>query len=77
MARSLASTILNEAGFNHDWIELQLAHQDEDESRRAYNHAKWLDQRRRMMAWYADYLDRLRTGSFIKPHQFQAEQVAA
>ena len=75
--RSLASTILNEAGFNHDWIELQLAHQDEDESRRAYNHAKWLDQRRRMMAWYADYLDRLRTGSFIKPHHFKPEQMAA
>jgi integrase len=75
--RSLASTILNEAGFNHDWIELQLAHQDEDESRRAYNHAKWLDQRRDMMAWYADYLYGLRKGGFIKPHLFNAAKVAA
>jgi len=75
--RSLASTILNEAGFNNDWIELQLAHQEEDESRRAYNHAKWLDQRRGMMTWYADYLDRLRNGGFVKPHLFNAEKVAA
>jgi len=75
--RSLASTILNEAGFNYDWIELQLAHQEENEARRAYNHARWLDQRRGMMGWYADYLDRLRGGAFVKPHQFKPEQVAA
>ena len=68
--RSLASTILNEAGFNADHIELQLAHQEENDSRRAYNHAKWLDQRREMMVWYANYLDELREGQFIKPHLF-------
>jgi integrase len=70
--RSLASTILNESGhFEPDWIELQLAHQEENDSRRAYNHAKWLDGRRRMMSWYASYLDELRKGEFIKPHMFQ------
>jgi integrase len=69
--RSLASTILNEAGFDEDWIELQLAHVEENDSRRAYNHAKWLDQRRNMMAWYADYLDELRKGGFLKPHLFK------
>jgi integrase len=65
--RSLASTILNEAEFDEDWIELQLAHVEENDSRRAYNHAKWLDQRRSMMCWYADYLDELRKGTFVKP----------
>jgi integrase len=75
--RSLASTILNEAGFNNDWIELRLAHQDEDESRRAYSHAKWLDQRSSMMCWYAEYLDGLRNGGFVKPHLFNAEKVTA
>ena len=76
--RSLASTILNEAGFDQDWIELQLAHVEENDSRRAYNHARWLDQRRRMMEWYADYLDELRK-VFVKPHLFAATsaQVAA
>ena len=68
--RSLASTILNEAGFDEDWIELQLAHVEENDSRRAYNHAKWLDQRAGMMRWYADYLDELRKGVFVKPHLF-------
>ena len=66
--RSLASTILNEAScFDDDWIEMQLAHIDKNKVRGAYNHAKWLDQRLVMMKWYADYLDELRKGRFIKP----------
>ena len=75
--RSLASTILNEAGFDPDWIELQLAHQEENGSRRAYNHAKWLDQRRSMMEWYADYLDELRKGVFVKPHLIKTASAQA
>ncbi len=78
--RSLASTILNEAGFEEDWIELQLAHVEENGSRRAYNHAKWLDQRRNMMSWYANYIDELRKGVFFKPHLFRlpsAQQAVA
>jgi integrase len=69
--RSLGSTILHEAGFNSDHIELQLAHVQENKVKRAYNHAKWLDQRREMLAWYADYLDELRKGRYIKPHLFK------
>jgi integrase len=69
--RSLASTILNEAGYNPDHIELQLAHQEENDSRRAYNHAKWLHERREMMNWYATYLDELRKGAFIEPRAFR------
>jgi integrase len=69
--RSLASTILNESNcFDEDWIELQLAHQEKSKVRRAYNHAKWLDQRAAMVQWYADYLDELRKGNFVKPVAF-------
>lgn len=54
--RGLASTVLNEAGFNEDWIEMQLAHDEEDEVRGAYNSAEYLPGRRQMMAWWSDYL---------------------
>ena len=66
--RSLASTILNDAScFHEDWIEMQLSHIEPNKSRAAYNQAKYLDQRFVMMRWYADYLDELRKGRFIKP----------
>ncbi|MCX4148461.1 integrase arm-type DNA-binding domain-containing protein [Paraburkholderia madseniana] len=55
--RGLASTILNEREFNSDWIERQLAHVEGNGVRAAYNHAQYLPQRRKMMQWWADYLD--------------------
>jgi len=55
--RGTASTILNEKGFNRDWIERQLAHVELNEVRSAYNAAQWLPQRRKMMSWWANYLD--------------------
>jgi len=55
--RATASTILNENGFNHDWIERQLAHAERDEVRAAYNYAQYLPERRKMMQWWANYLD--------------------
>lgn len=58
--RSMASTRLNEKGFNKDWIELQLAHVEGDSVRAAYNYAEHLKGRRKMMQWWADYLDELR-----------------
>jgi integrase len=58
--RSTASTILNENDFNRDWIEMQLAHFD-GSVRGVYNAAEWLEGRRKMMCWWADYLDKLRT----------------
>lgn len=58
--RTLASTILNELGYNRDWIERQLAHQERNSVRDAYNSAQYLPQRRTMMQEYADYLDTLR-----------------
>ncbi|MGR3908881.1 tyrosine-type recombinase/integrase [Burkholderia sp. SR8] len=54
--RGLASTILNEHGFNRDWIERQLAHSERDSIRAAYNHAEYLPERRKMMQWWGDYL---------------------
>ena len=57
--RHTMSTILHEQGFNSAWIELQLAHVDKNTIRGTYNHAQYLDQRREMMQWYADYIDSL------------------
>lgn len=58
--RSMASTILNENGFNTDWIERQLAHAEYNTSKAAYNYADYLPDRREMLQWYADHLDDLR-----------------
>lgn len=60
--RSMASTILNEQGYNRDWIERQLAHTERDGVRAAYNYAEYLPERRKMMQAWADYLDLLRLG---------------
>jgi integrase len=57
--RSTASTILNEHGFAPDVIERQLAHGERDKVRAAYNHAQYLPERRKMMQWWADFLDDL------------------
>ena len=54
------STVLNERGYNRDWIELQIAHVDGNSVRGTYNVAQYIDGRREMMQWYADYLDELR-----------------
>jgi integrase len=59
--RSTASTILNESGFMGDVIERQLAHCERDTVRAAYNHAQYLPERRRMMQWWADYLEQVTT----------------
>lgn len=55
--RTSASTILNERGWNLDWIERQLAHVEENKIRGAYNKALYLDGRAEMMQAYADLLD--------------------
>ena len=65
--RTTASTLLNEMGrWNADAIERQLAHQEEDDVRRAYMHAaEFWDERVEMMQVWADYLDELRPGAQI------------
>ena len=61
--RSMASTLLNEQGWNRDAIERQLAHGERDAVRAAYNYAEHLPERRRMMQAWADYLQKLKDGS--------------
>ena len=58
--RAMASTILNESKlFRSDVIEKQLAHQENNKVRGAYNHAEYLEERTEMMCWYGDYLNSL------------------
>jgi integrase len=56
--RALASTILNESGkWSADAIERQLARRERNAVRAAYHRAEYLDERTRMMQWWADFLD--------------------
>jgi len=55
--RRTGSTILNELGFNSDWIEKCLAHEDGRSSRGVYNKAEYEHQRRHMMQEWADLID--------------------
>ena len=55
--RALASTTLNEQGFDPDIIESALAHTDKNDVRGAYNRAEYLKRRRIMMRWWSDYIE--------------------
>lgn len=61
--RHMASTRLNEMGWNPDAVERQLSHKDKDKIRGTYNLAQYLAERHKMMQAWADYLDTLRVGS--------------
>jgi len=63
--RSMASTLLNEQGWNKDAIERQLAHGERDNVRAAYNYAEYLPERRKMMQSWADFLDGLKNGAQV------------
>ena len=70
--RHLASTRLNELGWNGDVIERQLSHK-ETGVRGVYNKAEHLPERRQMMQAWADYLDGLKAGSSdVVPFRRQA-----
>lgn len=60
--RATASTALNEAGFNPDAIERQLSHKEQNKVRAAYNRAKYLEERLKMLQCWADYLDKVTAG---------------
>jgi len=64
--RSLASTTLNEKGFDGDVIEAALAHQEENEVRRAYNRSKYLERRQKLMYWWSDHIEQAQTGKSAK-----------
>jgi integrase len=61
--RSMASTILHDHNWPGEVIEVQLAHQEQNKVKAAYNRAQYLDKRREMMQWWADHLDELKKGS--------------
>ncbi|MEX5589979.1 integrase domain-containing protein [Pseudomonas urmiensis] len=63
--RSMASTILNEHGWDPELIEVALAHVDKDEVRSAYNRADYIERRRPMMAWWSEYIQKAATGSLL------------
>lgn len=73
--RGMFSTEANENGWNSDWIEAQLAHDERDASRAAYNSAKYLPQRRQLLQWWADHLDVLKRGEAASCED--AESIAA
>ena len=69
----MASTLLNEQGWNRDAIERQLAHSERDNVRAAYNYAEYLPERRKMMQHWADYLEALANRNVISFHTNRIE----
>ena len=65
--RGLASTILHEQGYNHDQIELQLAHAPRNAVSAAYNHALYLEPRAKMMQDWADFLQQTQQHGKVLP----------
>lgn len=70
--RAVASTIMNESGFNTDVIERQLAHCERNEVRGAYNRAEYIQERQRLMQWWSDYLDGTKAGAEVIPFKRMA-----
>lgn len=64
--RALFSTVANETGWNPDVIERQLAHKERNEVRAAYHRSTYLQDRERLMQWWADYLDGRKAGNLVK-----------
>ncbi len=62
--RALASTTLNEQGFDPDVIEAALAHTDPNTIRATYNRAEYLERRRVMMCWWSEHIEQAATGNF-------------
>jgi integrase len=65
--RRTASTILNELGWLPDVIERQLAHQERNKIRAAYNKATYLEDRTKMMQAWADHVDAIVAGAKVVP----------
>jgi integrase len=75
--RGVASTALNEIGYRPDVIEAQLAHVEENRVRAAYNHARYVQERRDLMQQWADYLDAVRQAGRVIPLRRKAMRAAA
>ena len=70
--RATASTILNEQSWKADAIERQLAHTEKNKVRAAYHRSEYLDERRKMMQAWADYLDAVASGTKVLTMRKQA-----
>jgi integrase len=75
--RTLASTILNERGYDADVIEAQLSHEDTDDVRSAYNRAQYLLERKKLMQDYADILEKMRSEAGDKVIKFKRDSSRA
>ena len=69
--RSMASTRLNELGYNADLIEIQLSHSQANKVRAAYNHAEYLEERIAMMQEWSNYLDSLQNKTEVSLSGYQ------
>ena len=73
--RDRASTLLNETQlFSIDAIEMQQAHGDRNSVRGIYNKAQFLPERRKMMQFYAEYLDGLKSGKPVNVVSLKSNQ---
>jgi integrase len=73
--RSLASTTLNEQGFDSDVIEVALAHGDKDQIRAAYNRSTYLEKRRIMMQWWSNHIEQAASGNMSLADAKQALRI--
>ncbi|WP_295951775.1 tyrosine-type recombinase/integrase [Rhodoferax sp.] len=64
--RALFSTVANEHSWNPDVIERQLAHKEQNEIRAAYHRTTYMQERTRLMQWWADYLDGRKAGNVVQ-----------
>ena len=74
--RALASSTLNEQGFNPDLIEAALAHIDKNSIQAAYNRAEYIESRKVMMCWWPDHIDQSATGNFSLTNSLRHLQAA-
>lgn len=70
--RSIASTALNEQGFDRDLVEAALSHVDTNQVRSAYNRTDYLERRREMMQWWSDFIEKAGEGNLSVAAQVYA-----
>lgn len=63
--RALFSTVANECGWDPDVIERQLAHIEGNRVRAAYHRSLYLEERVKLMQWWADYIDGRKAGAAV------------
>lgn len=75
--RATIATALNEYGYPNAWIDAQLSHADAEGGGTAYNHAEYIEQRRRMMQEWADRLDQMEQGAAVNSASIMESAVAS